>query len=178
MGLSAFKKDVNIGFDLDENDAEAAMEAEDHQQAAASETSDDANSKRNFSNKMNILGIAKRREATRKHNLDRILKTLSAVKEPWLLVFDNADDPDMKLDPYIPNGEHGSVLVTTRNEHFEIKGGSKTIRVDSLEANEAIEVYRKARNIESREFELKGPKHRTAVQTLVIDCLGGLPLAM
>ncbi|KAF1944968.1 tetratricopeptide repeat domain-containing protein [Clathrospora elynae] len=43
------------------------------------------------------------------------LHWLSNLNHPWLLIIDNADDPDLRLDEYFPRGNRGHVLVTTRN---------------------------------------------------------------
>lgn len=48
----------------------------------------------------------------------------------WLMVFDNADDPKVKLTCYFPQCSHGTIIVTTRNRdhgslanvpHWELK---------------------------------------------------------
>jgi len=38
---------------------------------------------------------------------------LERCEQPWLLIFDNADDPSM-IEPYLPRGGNGSILLTTR----------------------------------------------------------------
>jgi hypothetical protein len=40
---------------------------------------------------------------------------LSNLRNPWLLIIDNADDRDFKLDEYFPRGNRGHVLITTRD---------------------------------------------------------------
>jgi hypothetical protein len=36
-------------------------------------------------------------------------------RKPWLLILDNADDPELDVSQYIPAGSHGHILITTRN---------------------------------------------------------------
>lgn len=48
-------------------------------------------------------------------NENAALHWLSNLSLPWLLIIDNADDPDLKLDDYLPRGNRGHVLVTTRD---------------------------------------------------------------
>ena len=36
----------------------------------------------------------------------------------WLLVFDNVDNPDFEIDFYLPSGEKGNILITTRSHNF------------------------------------------------------------
>ena len=48
-------------------------------------------------------------------NENAALNWLSNLSEPWLLIIDNADDPDLKLDEYFPRGNRGHILITTRD---------------------------------------------------------------
>jgi len=52
-------------------------------------------------------GIGDSEEAT--------LDWLSSQREEWLLVLDNADDPNLNLRPYLPSCAHGNILITSRN---------------------------------------------------------------
>lgn len=40
---------------------------------------------------------------------------LSTLQQPWLLLVDNADDPELDVIRYLPKGEGGVVLITSRN---------------------------------------------------------------
>ena len=40
---------------------------------------------------------------------------LAGKEKEWLLFIDNADSPDLDLDPYLPPSPHGTVVITTRN---------------------------------------------------------------
>jgi hypothetical protein len=40
---------------------------------------------------------------------------LANTSQSWLLVFDNADDPNLSLAPYFPAGNRGDILITSRN---------------------------------------------------------------
>lgn len=48
-------------------------------------------------------------------NANAALHWLSNLDEEWLLIIDNADDAEVKLDEYLPKGSRGHVLITTRN---------------------------------------------------------------
>ena len=52
-------------------------------------------------------GIGDSEEAT--------LDWLSGQHEEWLLVLDNADNPNLNLHPYLPSCTHGNILITSRN---------------------------------------------------------------
>lgn len=50
------------------------------------------------------------------------LDWLSTVDERWLLLIDNADDADVQLEDYFPQGVGGHILITTRNRDFSVLG--------------------------------------------------------
>lgn len=82
----------------------------------------------------------------------------------WLLVFDNAENPD-DLDDYLPQGGRGHTIVTSRKQHCEGVGGP--ICVEVMESYEATE------------FLLKrtAKDERDAAVALAQE-LGHLPLAL
>ena len=71
----------------------------------------------------------------------------------WLIIFDNVDqefnptnsDPlayDIKL--YLPNADHGSIMITTRLAQLEHLGDSQVVgKVNSLTAQEILKVWYK-----------------------------------
>ncbi|KAL1607692.1 hypothetical protein SLS60_002627 [Paraconiothyrium brasiliense] len=49
-------------------------------------------------------------------NKNAALNWLSNLADPWLLIIDNADDPDLDLNDYFPRGANrGHILITTRS---------------------------------------------------------------
>lgn len=82
----------------------------------------------------------------------------------WLLIFDNADQPEDLL-PYIPNGT-GHVLITSRNHRW---GAS----VDTM----ALDVFERAESVQFLRKRIpKGLSERDAER--LADKLGDLPLAL
>ncbi|KAF8182168.1 hypothetical protein K438DRAFT_1920268 [Mycena galopus ATCC 62051] len=45
---------------------------------------------------------------------DGLLWLTSKVEE-WLLVFDNADNPNINLNDFLPQSNHGNIIITSRN---------------------------------------------------------------
>jgi tetratricopeptide (TPR) repeat protein len=82
----------------------------------------------------------------------------------WLLIFDNAADTT-SLQPFLPAGSAGHVLVTSQNASWLGLGGSSAI--GDLAIEPAVQ------------FLLKrtGQSDRVAAEALAVD-LGGLPLAL
>ncbi|KAJ7018253.1 hypothetical protein C8F04DRAFT_1243323 [Mycena alexandri] len=50
------------------------------------------------------------------------LKWLQSKQEQWLLFFDNADDPKIKLNTFFPQCHHGNIIITSRNPGLRVYG--------------------------------------------------------
>ncbi|KAF2499993.1 hypothetical protein BU16DRAFT_233539 [Lophium mytilinum] len=48
------------------------------------------------------------------NNLQDALQVLANTKKTWLLILDNADDPNFDYQKYLPSGTHGAVIITSR----------------------------------------------------------------
>ena len=58
-------------------------------------------------------------------DVDGIKRKLANSVRAWLLIFDNADDPDLNLSPYLPAGNRGDIIITSRNpecQHYNTVG--------------------------------------------------------
>jgi tetratricopeptide (TPR) repeat protein len=68
--------------------------------------------------------------------------TMESWTTPWLLVFDNFDDPNCfirkHLDEYFPRGRHGSILITSR--HLKARNLGHTIDLTDMTEPEALEL--------------------------------------
>lgn len=76
------------------------------------------------------------------------MKDVVAVKQelrrrnqPWLMIFDQADDEDVlfQLEKYIPSDSHGHVLVTSRRQEA-YRLGQRYINIDSLPKSSAVDL--------------------------------------
>lgn len=63
---------------------------------------------------------------------------LSQRTDPWLLVLDNANDPEMDLSKSIPASGNGHVLVTTRNPNAKMYSTSGSFHFRGMDPEEAI----------------------------------------
>ncbi|HWU11246.1 MAG TPA: FxSxx-COOH system tetratricopeptide repeat protein [Streptomyces sp.] len=84
--------------------------------------------------------------------------------ERWLLVFDNADDPE-RLSRYFPQGGSGHILVTSRNQAWSQHG-------DAL----PVDVFLREESIEHLKRRAPGLSDEDAAQ--VATAVGDLPLAV
>ena len=100
---------------------------------------------------------------------------LSNLEHPWLLLIDNADDPDISVEDFFPEGERGFILATTRVPENKVHGtiGSGFYQFESLEAEAASDVLLKAAGIT---HPWDSSVRESAA--LVASALGYLPLAL
>src|SRR4051812_1315610 len=68
---------------------------------------------------------------------------LSTRREPWLLIIDNADNPELDLASLFPEGDRGHVLVTTRNPDFRRFATAGSIELKGLKKQEALQLLLK-----------------------------------
>ncbi|MWA13390.1 FxSxx-COOH system tetratricopeptide repeat protein [Streptomyces sp. BA2] len=82
----------------------------------------------------------------------------------WLLIFDNADNPE-QVRHYFPTGGNGTILVTSRNRRWGLVGGS--LEVDVFTREESKELLRHS-----------GPPLQDDEADQLAEALGDLPLAL
>ena len=100
---------------------------------------------------------------------------LSNLRYPWLLIIDNADDPDVQLQDYIPEGERGHILITTRSPFRKQLGtaGPQSFHFQGLAGFDATTLLLKA----ASEPEPWDEPQREQASTIA-ESLGCLPLAI
>ncbi|KAH8670153.1 P-loop containing nucleoside triphosphate hydrolase protein [Tricladium varicosporioides] len=71
---------------------------------------------------------------------------LSGLRRQYLLILDNADDPSLSLTDYLPQGDRGHVLVTTRNPAYKKYGGigCRHLELEALNVDDASSLHLKA----------------------------------
>ncbi|KAL9109661.1 MAG: hypothetical protein Q9227_005699 [Pyrenula ochraceoflavens] len=79
-------------------------------------------------------------------NETAVLYWLSNLGERWLLIIDNADDPQLDVSRLFPKGDRGHILVTTRNPLCTTHGniGPKYFEFEGLDEVDASELLLKA----------------------------------
>ncbi|KAK2748973.1 hypothetical protein FQN57_007256 [Myotisia sp. PD_48] len=100
---------------------------------------------------------------------------LSSLEHPWLLLIDNADDPEIDMMRYFPKGESGVILITTRNPSNKRHGteGCLFFHFDKLETDEASDLLLAAAVFPRPWGELARKQAANIAQVL-----GYLPLAL
>jgi tetratricopeptide (TPR) repeat protein len=88
----------------------------------------------------------------------------------WLLIFDNADIPDLLID-FLPTNPHGRVLITSRASIFDQLGIRNPLFLDILSLDESISFLLERTGYERTEANV-------AATTELNKELDGLPLAL
>jgi len=101
---------------------------------------------------------------------------LSTCSKPWLLVIDNADDPDMDVSQFFPPGGNGHILVTTRNPGARDHATEGSVRFQGMDPEEAIALLLKSA-YPNGEAHSTNPQRRSIAQCIA-DELGYLALAL
>ena len=110
-------------------------------------------------------------------NLQFIRRELGSSPQPWLLVFDNFDDPasfiDKTIKDYFPQLGQGSILVTSR--HADTKRLGRHLEVEKMSQEEALELLFARNNTEKIQTNLDHGEaivKRLGFHALAIDQAG------
>lgn len=100
---------------------------------------------------------------------------LSSIESPWLLIIDNADDQQIPIENYFPEGERGHILITTRNPALKVHGthGSRYCHFKELGEDEANDLLLRAAD-EPKPWSILSLQSATPIT----KALGFLPLAL
>jgi tetratricopeptide (TPR) repeat protein len=102
-----------------------------------------------------------------------IKRWLSNMPESWMLILDNADDPDLDLTQYFPVGDRGTILITTRNPDCGIHATAGLHELGRMETEEAISLILKTTGAQ----QLSDKPTRKTAKSVVLT-LGCLALAI
>src|SRR5271155_979989 len=72
---------------------------------------------------------------------------LSNLDEPWLLIINNADDPNLDLPDLFPEGDRGHILVSTRNPGFRVHATVGSTEFKGLKEKEALTLLLRAAGV-------------------------------
>ncbi|KAJ7713101.1 hypothetical protein B0H16DRAFT_1702593 [Mycena metata] len=81
------------------------------------------------------------------------LRWLQSNHSKWLVFFDNADDPKINLNDFLPKCNHGNIIITTRNPDLRNYGAHTP--VSDMEEADSITLLLRRANKKSSEENLK-----------------------
>ncbi|KAF8598777.1 TPR-like protein [Ceratobasidium sp. AG-I] len=81
------------------------------------------------------------------------LSWLVSQEERWLLVLNNADDPELNLHDFFPECAHGDILITTRNQQMvaHTTGLESECRVGGMKPDDALQLLLRTSRADDRE---------------------------
>ena len=96
-----------------------------------------------------------------------------APESPRLIIYDNVDDPELKLLPLLPSGSHCAIIITSRNRSLGQLNRNGHLELDVMSIGEAVEllVYPLNRHPPPTMSDINGAR-------AVAEELGCLPIAL
>ncbi|KAJ7860874.1 P-loop containing nucleoside triphosphate hydrolase protein, partial [Mycena olivaceomarginata] len=70
---------------------------------------------------------------------DALLWLITSMEE-WMLLFDNADDPNINLFQFFPQCTHGNIIITSRNPQLAVHGPKSHSKVGNMKETDAIDL--------------------------------------
>ena len=80
-------------------------------------------------------------------SLEEARRGLANMKQSWLLVLDNADDPEVDYQRYFPVGPSSVVILTSRNAECRQYASTRPVALEGLSEHEARELLLRAANV-------------------------------
>ena len=120
-----------------------------------------------------ISGIAAAQASCLDDSADSALQWISGIQEEWLIVFDNADDlPPGAVAKFLPPGNRGNILITSRNPSMgRLTAFKNIIEINEMEEADAITLLLKASCLNASAEHLQAAKN-------IVASLGYMPLAV
>ncbi|KAG9093028.1 hypothetical protein FRC06_011707 [Ceratobasidium sp. 370] len=121
-----------------------------------------------------LEGFAKAKSIGSTH--EDTIRVLGGRRERWLMVLDNADDPKLGISDFFPQGNHGSILITTRLSDMALlaRGAKSSCSLSIMKPYESLELLLKTAQLGE---EMVTGDERQAAADLLQD-LGHLALAV
>ncbi|KAJ7215957.1 P-loop containing nucleoside triphosphate hydrolase protein [Mycena pura] len=76
------------------------------------------------------------------------IQWLTSKHEEWLLLFDNADDPNIDMNKFLPRCNHGKIIITTRNPGLCVYAGENS-HIDNMEEDDAVMLILKSAAVDN-----------------------------
>jgi tetratricopeptide (TPR) repeat protein len=99
-------------------------------------------------------------------NIPDTLQVLASTKKAWLLILDNADDPNFDYQIYFPSGTHGAVLMTSRVPECKEYSPEQFEALEGLGNEDSKELLFKAANIPKESWLSYNDQAETVIQLL------------
>ncbi|PFH46832.1 hypothetical protein AMATHDRAFT_7373 [Amanita thiersii Skay4041] len=108
---------------------------------------------------------------SRKDEPHQILHVISRMKHTWFMIYDNADGPVSLVQKYLPQGNRGNIIITSRSRALMRLTSNHGAEVIQMQPDEAGLLLFKATGLYERGLEEESCKK-------IVDMLGCIPLAV
>ncbi|KAK5094369.1 hypothetical protein LTS08_008650 [Lithohypha guttulata] len=81
------------------------------------------------------------------HSWEDALYAIANLSHSWLLILDNADDPETDYRDYFPDSRHGVIVMTSRNQECQQYATDQSVELLRLNIREAQDLLLKAARI-------------------------------
>ncbi|CAG8684129.1 7226_t:CDS:2, partial [Acaulospora colombiana] len=115
--------------------------------------------------------IRSRGIAHRTSTWEHALQWLAYTGEPWLIIVDNADDPNLDLHPFMPKCPRNHIIITTRNVNKGLMARTHTYHVQELAADDSVKLLLGVSGYDLNEVN-------DGYAKAIVSALGHLPLAI
>ena len=99
-------------------------------------------------------------------SVEKVKAWLAGKNQRWLLIIDNADEPELDLSPFIPDSRGGDVLITTRNPQCIDHNTVGYQELSDLEPDLARELLYKTLSVPETKWNEKFEAATAVVQSL------------
>ncbi|PFH48137.1 hypothetical protein AMATHDRAFT_6077 [Amanita thiersii Skay4041] len=101
----------------------------------------------------------------------QILQEIGKMKKAWFMIYDNADGPPSLVQKYLPQGNKGNIIITSRNGALKRLTSNCGTEVTQMRDDEAVLLLVKAAGFDDAIMDKEGYKE-------IISKLGCIPLAV
>ncbi|KAF2274187.1 FabD/lysophospholipase-like protein [Westerdykella ornata] len=115
--------------------------------------------------KNGFLAIAKALGSSAE-SIDESLQALANIKERWLLVLDNADDPAFDYAAYTPSGTQGAVIITSRVPECSQYSTLPAEALEGLEEEHSMQLLLKAARVPEASWQSCKEQAKAIVELL------------
>ena len=124
-----------------------------------------------------LLNLSDKGQADQEQIISAVKQWLISMTR-WLLIFDDADDPE-NINKFIPSPCYGHILITTRSHSFASEIGAQSVEVDEMTREEAMDFLLQRAGIIDRVASHSDALQadQTLARTIAVT-LGRLPLAL
>ena len=100
------------------------------------------------------------------HSVHEAVQVLANTKKKWLLILDNADDPFIDYRRFLPLGQHGTVIITSRVADCIQYQTIGAVKIEALSNNALTELLMKSSSLPMTEHQSSQSEADHIIRTL------------